>query len=585
MYFYKSLLTGFVCLLLCLQLGAQDLQQKVNLSLKGASLQVALEELHKRYGVQFSYINNDLPAAPTINLQLRNVTLQEALNRLLAPANLGYTTHKGRVIISKSLPKKAPEAPAPLPQQQAAPVEKKREPSAQTTDTEPREAPEPEVLPQIAPVREGIIERAQDEPAMQYKPPSPNLYATLDRAVFSKIASAPVESTKPYHIGLIYPLSNHGTAAGKYVNRLSLHLLVGYAAGLEGLEASAIGNIEHDYVQGAQFAGVFNVVKGDARGLQASGFVNLVGGKVRGIQFAGFSNFSRHDVQGGQFGGFGNLAAHIHGAQFAGFGNISGGVEGAQFGGFGNIASKVQGAQFAGFGNLVDSLDGVGQFAGFGNIANSVKGVQAAGFGNLTQKVEGVQMAGFLNVAGSVKGVQLGILNIADTVDGVPIGLLSLVRKGYRSAELWTGEDFRANMAFKIGVERFYNIFAIGSQLGGADRWGLGYGFGSLWRLSNRLRLNTDVMSINVFEERISESWRQGQELNLLNKFRLLGGWQFARYFSLFAGPTFNVLVSRYQNEDGTLGSRLVEKTFYDKTSTGGTNVKMWVGFNAGVRF
>jgi hypothetical protein len=65
-----------------------------------------------------------------------------------------------------------------------------------------------------------------------------------------------------------------------------------------------------------------------------------------------------------------------------------------------------------------------------------------------------------------------------------------------------------------------------------------------------------------------------------------LGTVQFGRHFALFGGPTFNVMVSQYQEPgESEVGSTLPQNTFYNKTGMDGTNVKLGIGFNAGIRF
>jgi hypothetical protein len=378
---------------------------------------------------------------------------------------------------------------------------------------------------------------------------------------------------RPFHIGIIYPISSNGTAAGKYVNKTSLHLLAGYSAGLEGFEASGFGNIENDFVNGAQFAGFFNIVKNEVHGAQFAGFTNLTAGYVKGAQFAGYVNVVADSVEAGQFAGFVNVNT-----------------------------GKTKGVQAAGFVNEVTNDIHAAQLAGFVNYAHNVKGVQLAGFVNLAMgDVNGFQGSGFVNVAQNVKGVQLSIINIADSIDGVPIGLLSIVRKnGYRRVEVWSSETLQANVAFKTGVEKFYNIFAFGMQYAGEEfRWGGGYGIGTNFYSGKVFSMNLDLLSFYIQEE--DEKYRTeniinndgetltiyDSDVNLLNYLRLGLNFQLANHLSIFVAPTFNVMVSEVKNiETGEIGSNLPPSwTVYDKTFDNRTNVKMWPGFNAGLRF
>jgi hypothetical protein len=315
--------------------------------------------------------------------------------------------------------------------------------------------------------------------------------------------------------------------ANQYVNRFSAHLLVGTAAGLQGVEFAGFGNHEKKYVRGFQFSGFFNIIDKSTR-------INTSVDSVR-----------RYSLQGGQFAGFLNTA-----------GGNSRGV----------------------------------QFAGFLNISRNISGMQGAGFLNIAENVEGAQMAGFLNKARYVKGTQLGFINIADSITGVPVGLVSIVKHGgYRHAEFFAADDFQANITYKIGVPKFYTLLALGAELDDKKRWGYGAGFGSEWTIYKRLKLNTDIVSYHVIEnsyENFPDGLLEDYDLNLLNKFRLLGTLQIAPHLALFGGPTLNVMVSQYQEPGAeNTGSTLPTHSFYEHNGLDGTNVKMWIGFNAGIRF
>jgi len=353
-------------------------------------------------------------------------------------------------------------------------------------------------------------------------------------------------------------------------------MLVGYAAGLDGVEASGFGNIENDFVNGAQFAGFFNLVKNEVTGVQAAGFVNLNGGTLDGGQFAGFLNMNLDSLQGVQGAGFLNVSTgYTRGVQAAGFANIA------------TRNADEDALQASGFTNIALGHLRGGQFTGFGNYAHDVDGVQIAGFTNIaTGDVRGFQGSGFINVARNVKGVQLSVLNVADSIDGIPIGFLSIVRKnGYRALEVWGGETMHANAALKIGVRKFYNIFSFGSQFADTDfRYGLGYGVGHITALSSTVDLSIDLLAQQIYEED-NRMFSDNQELNLLNTFRLGFAKQFSQHFGIFVAPTFNMLVSELPNNDGSIGSNLAPYTLFDETINNRTNVQMWAGFYVGLQF
>ncbi|MEM9831598.1 MAG: secretin and TonB N-terminal domain-containing protein [Bacteroidota bacterium] len=399
----------------------------------------------------------------------------------------------------------------------------------------------------------------------------------MNYAIFDNLPDESSYENRPLHIGFIYPLSTNGIKAGQYVNRVSLHALIGYSAGLDGIEASGLGNVENDFVDGAQFAGFFNLVKNRVEGVQGAGFLNLNGGALKGLQLAGFLNTSLDSIEGIQGAGFLNVSTgYTDGVQGAGFSNI--------------ITQEAHTVQASGFANIATSSLKGAQFTGFGNYAYDVEGAQVAGFVNIaTGDVKGFQGSGFINVARNVKGIQLSVFNVADSVDGVPIGLLSIVRKnGYRTLEVWGGETMHANVAFKIGVREFYNIFSFGSQFTDTDfRYGIGYGVGHITALSPTIDLSIDLLAQQVYEDanQIFSTNNGNNRLNLLNTARFGFAKQFSQHFGVFVAPTFNVLVSEIRNTDGSIGSNLAPYTFFDETYNGRTRVQMWAGFNIGLRF
>jgi hypothetical protein len=95
---------------------------------------------------------------------------------------------------------------------------------------------------------------------------------------------------KDWKLTFVTPIGTNGTASLRTVNRISVNLLAGVAAGLKGTEFGGLLNMETDYVHGAQFAGFANVVKKEVTGVQLAGFANLSGGQTKGVQGAGFTN-------------------------------------------------------------------------------------------------------------------------------------------------------------------------------------------------------------------------------------------------------------------------------------------------------
>lgn len=390
--------------------------------------------------------------------------------------------------------------------------------------------------------------------------PFTNSAQTTDSVIFRK---------RPAQLTLFYPIGTNGIST-HFINNVSLNLLFGINGGVEGLE----------------LAGFANVDRRDVTGFQAAGFVNGAGGSVLGLQAAGFANFAGGDSKAGQAAGFMNVhSQNLQGLQAAGFMNINGGtIQGLQAAGFMNInGMSTQGVQAAGFANINGtSVNGL-QAAGFANIASgTVNGLVVAGFMNINgYDVQGAQIAGFLNVARYVRGVQISVINICDSIQGVPIGLINIVQKGYRRLELFTNESFYFNLGFKMGVKHLYTIYTAGMQpFSGHFRYGLGIGIGSEIDLTDKSFVNIDAIATHVNE---NEWWTE--TLNLQNQLRVIFGYRSAENFSVYGGPTFNVMVSQYsQPGSNRIGSGMAPWTLYNRTING-TNIQIWPGLTAGFKF
>lgn len=358
---------------------------------------------------------------------------------------------------------------------------------------------------------------------------------------------------RPFQISFASPMGTNGMESGKVVNNFSINIISGYAGGLEGAEFGGVFNAEKHYVKGVQFAGFGNAVMKETQGAQFAGFFNFNGGYTKAAQFAGFSNIVADSASSGQFAGFANVVTRANkGVMMAGFANYSHGFNGLQAAGFTNVSTK------------------------------TVRGAQLAGFANVTVgDVTGSQIAGFLNLGRKIKGSQIGFINIADSISGAPIGFLSLVRHGYHHAEIGASESLYGYASVKLGVRHFYNIFA-GGLSPKTDRmlWAFGYGVGTDWRFLKIFGLNADMISYHINED----IGHFTANVNILNRAQVDLSVRLAEHFSLFAGPTFNLMLSNVYNPDTQkYGSRLVSRALYERQYSE-TNMKFWLGFNAGLR-
>jgi hypothetical protein len=362
-------------------------------------------------------------------------------------------------------------------------------------------------------------------------------------------------------VSFITPLSSNGIDGYKYMHYFSLNILQGYNGALEG----------------AEFGGLLNGVKGYVTGAQFGGLANFAGGNLKGAQFGGLANFTGGYVKGAQFGGLVNVGESVNGAQFAGIANVSGSyVTGFQAAGITNIsADSLNGAQVAGIVNIVSSeKQSTGwQVAGVGNVSLAeAKGGQIGGVFNVANRLVGAQIS-LINFGQNVDGVQIGLINISDTLKGAAIGLVSVSSDGVFDVALWTSDFLMFNGGIRVGTKSVYNIYAYGvSPFLTELPFGFGIGIGGHIPVKKKAFIEIDGMAWSMHRSYVSFD-----EINMINQLRVMGGYRFNKYFSVFAGPTFNVSVQSNRYEP------FLDNYFYESVSENNT-VRLAPGFVAGVR-
>ncbi|GAB3828480.1 DUF4974 domain-containing protein [Hymenobacter jeollabukensis] len=382
--------------------------------------------------------------------------------------------------------------------------------------------------------------------------------------------------TKPAQISLLGPLGSNGLRSGQTVNHVSINLLGGYAAGVEGFEAGGLVNVDRDTVAGVQVAGLANVVGRHLDGFQAAGLANVLGGPGRGWQAAGLLNLATRPVAGAQTAGLFNYAGPRKRpaepeltASTALATTASGGLDEA------SVAPKEMAVQAAGLFNVA---------------LTEIHGGQAAGLFNVAKEANGLQAAGLFNVAGTVRGVQLaGLVNFADSVQGVSLAPFNFVVHGYHRLELTNSETWPVTATLKLGGSPAFYTFFTGAYDGfgsGPRRWAAGYGFGTDMWARRRLSLSLDAVAMHVNEEQRGLT----RALNLHNQLRLLVGltpFKPDSRFRLVAGPTVSVLVTqRYDTAEGQVYSNISQgRKLWLNDGNARTRVLGWYGYSVGLRF
>jgi len=358
-------------------------------------------------------------------------------------------------------------------------------------------------------------------------------------------------------ISLLPFLGSNGALSANTINNFSINIFGGYSLGTRKIELGFFINLDRGDVSFLQFAGIGNLVGRNVYGLQASGFFNVNGGETKAVQLSGFGNVNFKGFQGVQVAGFGNVNLEAaDGVMVAGFGNLS--------------EAPSKGIQIAGFGNLQTDRFIGSQIAGVSNIA--------------AKHISGSQISAIFNYGKSVRGTQIGLINITDTLGGVPIGLVSIVKTGYHKLEVSADEIFNTNIAFRTGVQKFYNIIFIGikpeNMVNSTNVWTFGYGMGSARRISSTLQLNIDLTSQHISKGDFTSQMSQ------LNKIHLGVDYKLRRKFSVYGGLTLNGYLTNSSYMDyPDLFSYYQPSVINDITYGSSTNLKMWLGAKVGLRF
>jgi hypothetical protein len=284
---------------------------------------------------------------------------------------------------------------------------------------------------------------------------------------------------QPFQLSLVPGLGTQGILSPQITNKLSLNIIGGYTAGLNGVELGGVINIDKKKVEGFQAAGVANVAGGPVKGVQLAGSHNIVLDSVRGLQAAGIGNFNK---------------------------------------------GKLTGVQLAGIMNKV---------------SDSVEGMQAAGIINIAKRqVKGLQLAGIVNITPRLKGVQIGLINIADTSEGYGIGLINIVKHGMHEISLFSNEVSPLNIAYRSGNDKLYTILIAGYNPGNDRKSYLyGLGLGHRFHLGRTLSLNPELTN----EQLIVDGWSNYKYTNFISKFSLDLRVRLGKYFSLSGGPSLAI--------------------------------------------
>lgn len=331
----------------------------------------------------------------------------------------------------------------------------------------------------------------------------------------------------PFQLSLTPGLGTNGRMSSQVTNKVSVNLIGGYTAGVDGVEIAGGFNISMHNVRYFQAAGLFNVVNGTMKGFQAAGLHNNVLDSLAGMQAAGISNSNREDIQGFQVAGILNRAE-----------------------------KSVRGVQAAGIFNRSENLEGV-QISGF---INHTKG-----------EVKGGQI-GVFNRARRVSGIQIGVINVADSTDGLSIGMFNFIRYSPSHFSFYHSDLVPVNLAWKTGTHKLYSILTLGTDFRpDPPTYSLGFGVGHTTLISDKWQIQTEALSQSIYKGSF-------HDMPSLLRLQLLPNLKLTRRLSLVAGPVLNFA---YHNSRALEGLRIPAQRSLRLSDSG----RLWLGWTAGANF
>lgn len=527
---------------------AQVLEQRVTVYFADAAVSEVLASISRSYGTRFAFSSDMVPVHRRVTIEVQNEPLYKVLDRLFENQPVQYAALNGQVVLKPERPRKPEpvgillETPKIKPPVQTSPLYPPQELSKEEMAALERQKAR---WAQVAALEQWRARRLERPVELVQAPPQEPVQTTVAEPAhrLAQISLLPLIGTNALH-------------SARISNDFSLNVLWGISAGISGVEIGGIGN----------------TVVGDVTGVQIAGIGSIAGGQVTGTQIAGLFNISEGQTQGFQAAGLFNLSGATDAVQAAGVFNIARG--------------RMAGLQAAGVFNLSAEAANGAQLAGLFNRCGGHARLQLASLFNIAGDVRHAQVAALFNRAKRVQGFQLGLVNIADTVAGAPIGLINIIRRGYNRIELAHTDLFYGNIGLKFGAYNFYNIVQAGAlwdswsnhRIQGLS-WGIGYGIGSVRQIAPRILASAELTAMHV-----NEKARWTPALNLLNQFRLGIDLQLAPHFSIFGGPSLNLMLSRRTDPDtGLAGSSLPPNGFW-QGRLGAAHANAWVGFALGIR-
>ncbi len=535
--------------LISLPIPAFTQQKNISLKVNNTRIEDVFNLIGQQTGYKFSYASTCIDKNRKISLTVNNKLINSVLPLILGK-QVRYKISGNYVILLPSVSEtKKDEAKKVIDKTETQPSFKDKKTLTKTTDKEQISSLNTFFLKKIAVPNTGIsiddCHRdiiSKNEKKMRTKIATFILATTLSATTISAQTTNDSVSlpNKFAQATFIYPIGTNGIQSTKNAYNLSLNILGGFTGDIKGFEMGGIFNLNNYGVSGVQMAGVFNASGlgkkiETNKGVQMAGIFNAVNGNMP-VQIAGCYN--------------GTLSNNIY-----------------QASGVVNTA-KTSKAQMAGVVNV--AKNSVVQMAGVANIAKKSP-VQIA---TLNVADTTTTQIGVINVSRRNK-FQMGVVNIRDTADGFSLGIFNFVlHGGVKELELAVGDYVQGSASLRFGTNQLYSILSFGSNFD-KKYYSTGFGLGTKAILSKHFDIDLEAIHYNFYA-----SFLEMSGYNSLVQFRPILDFSYAKHFSLFAGPTFNLSLSDKVGE--VVNPPYVIYNVIDKPTF---QSDFWIGFTAGLRY
>ena len=201
--------------------------------------------------------------------------------------------------------------------------------------------------------------------------------------------------------------------------------------------------------------------------------------------------------------------------------------------------------------NIADETVAGSQWSGSVNYAKHVTGPQIAYDINIAGKADKFQLS-CMNIADTVLGSQIGLINVSKKLGGSSFGMLTVTENGIFHLDASTEESGMQVLQFASGKNVFTSLsfgYAV-YQDAHPYSFGLGFGYAKYFRrgylegeVQWHLVMDKDTKDKDIEDDgkHVGDSdWRH----NTLLQAKLRSGWTLYRNLGIFAGISFNTLVT-----------------------------------------